>query len=157
MSLHIRKAVPDDFTALLAVEEAAFLGDGYSPYFLKMAPLLYPHTCFVAVSDEVVVGYSLGARDGSDATLGWILTVAVIPSFHGQGTGQKLTEALMQAMVALGMRTQLLTVAPTNPARKLYHKLGFAEVGLERDCYGPGQDRLYMERRVSHENSPCGN
>jgi len=144
----IRPVATGDFCALLKIEHDAFGGDGYSPYFLKMVPELYPLTCFVATVDESLVGYGLGARDGHDESLGWILTVAVMPARQGQGIGKALTERLVQTMQSLGMTTLMLTVEPSNPARELYTKLGFVEVKLERDCYGPDKDRLYMERRV---------
>jgi len=148
MEFGIRKVKTEDFTALLELEQAAFRGDGYSPYFLKMVPVLYPHTCFVATVEDKVVGYSLGARDGHDASLGWVLTVAVSPALHGQGMGKALTEVLVQELEHLGMETLVLTVEPTNPARMLYQRLGFVDAKLERDCYGPGKDRLYMEKRL---------
>jgi len=148
MGYEIRPVGASDFYALLQVELDAFGGDGYSPYFLKMVPQLYPLTCFVATVDENLVGYSLGARDGHDETIGWILTVAVMPARQGHGIGKALTERLVQRMHSLGMMTLILTVEPSNPARELYAKLGFVETKLEIDCYGPGKDRLYMERRV---------
>lgn len=148
MGYEIRHVAQSDFCALLKVEHDAFGGDGYSPYFLKMVPQLYPLTCFVATVDESLVGYSLGARDGHDESIGWILTVAVMPARQGQGIGKALAERLVQAMQSLGMTTLILTVEPSNPAIELYAQLGFVEAKLEIDCYGPGKDRLYMERKV---------
>jgi len=148
MKYTLRKVCQEDFLSLLAVEQEAFLGDGYSAYFIKMIPYLFPDTCFVAVVDQQVVGYSLGAPDGHDQDAGWILTVAVNPKFQGLGIGQALTFTLMDAMTARGMTTLFLTVEPSNPAKALYEKYGFRDIRFEQGCYGEGKDRYYMERRV---------
>jgi len=148
MKYTLRKVYQEDFLSLLAVEQDAFLGDGYSPYFLKMIPYLFPDTCFVAVVDGQVVGYSLGAPDGHDRKSGWILTVAVKHGHQGLGIGKALTFTLMDAMTERGMTTLFLTVEPSNPAKVLYEKYGFRDIRFEQDCYGEGKDRYYMERKV---------
>jgi len=149
MHYTIRPVNFGDFAALMDIELAAFGEHGYCGYFVKMIPHLFPHSCLLAEVDGHAVGYSLGAPDGGDVTTAWILTAAVKPDFQGHGLGKSLTCELMRVMEARGARTFLLTVEPDNPARELYRRLGFVEVKYEADCYGQGQHRYYMQRKVS--------
>ncbi|MBT9177052.1 MAG: Acetyltransferase YpeA [Firmicutes bacterium] len=155
MDSTIRPVRCEDFEALQDIEIAAFGASGYCNYFIKMIPHLFPASCLVAVVDGQVAGYSLGAVDGHDPLRAWILTVAVKPQFQNRGLGKELTCRLMQVMEARGTRSFVLTVEPNNSARKLYQRLGFCDLKFEADCYGAGQDRYYMERKVEHEDN-CG-
>ncbi|MBT9156475.1 MAG: Acetyltransferase YpeA [Firmicutes bacterium] len=148
MGSTIRPVRCEDFAALQDIEIAAFGAAGYCNYFIKMVPHLFPASCLVAEVNGQVAGYSLGAVDGHDQTRAWILTAAVKPEFQNCGLGKELTCRLMEIMEARGTRSFVLTVEPNNPARKLYQRLGFSDLKYEADCYGKGQDRYYMERRV---------
>jgi len=145
----VRKVALGDFFGLLEVEQEAFLGDGYSPYFIKMIPHLYPDTCFVAEAEGHIIAYSLGARDGHDREVGWILTAAVKRGYQGHGIGTAVATALVDAMGQQQIKRLILTVEPSNPARELYRRHGFVETKFEEDCYGLGKARYYMERRLA--------
>lgn len=148
MEYTIRPVRCEDYQALQDIELAAFGAWGYCNYFLKMIPHLFPASCLLAEVNGQIAGYSLGAVDGHDLARAWILTAAVKPQFQNRGLGRELTCRLMQAMEERGARSFMLTVEPNNPARQLYFRLGFSDVKFERDCYGLGQDRYYMERKV---------
>ncbi|MBS3984828.1 MAG: GNAT family N-acetyltransferase [Selenomonadales bacterium] len=148
MEYTIRPVRCEDYQALQDIELAAFGACGYCNYFLKMIPHLFPTSCLLAEVNGQIAGYSLGAVDGHDLARAWILTAAVKPQFQNRGLGRELTCRLMQAMEERGARSFMLTVEPNNPARQLYFRLGFSDVKFERDCYGLGQDRYYMERKV---------
>ena len=138
----------EEFQALQDIELAAFGAFGYCNYFLKMIPHLFPASCLVAEVGGQIAGYSLGAFDGHDPSRAWILTAAVKPQFQNRGLGKELTCRLMQLMETQGARSFWLTVEPNNPARQLYVRMGFVDIKFEPDCYGEGQDRYYMERKV---------
>ncbi len=148
MHYTIRGVRIEDFPALRDIELAVFGAVECCNYFIKMIPHLFPASCLIAEENGQIAGYSLGAVDGHDPLRAWILTVAVKPQFQNRGFGKELTCRLMQAMEARGTRSFVLTVEPGNPARALYQRLGFHDIKFEPDCYGPGGDRYYMERKV---------
>jgi ribosomal protein S18 acetylase RimI-like enzyme len=70
----------------------------------------------------------------------------VHPDERGRGLGTRLLEALLVEVDRLAVSVYL-TVNPANvPARELYTRFGFRERETVLEYYGPGQDRLIMER-----------
>ena len=57
------------------------------------------------------------------------LSIAVVPSRRGKGTGGQLLEALLDRARQDGYRAISLSVEPDNPALKLYERHGFKKVG----------------------------
>ena len=79
--------------------------------------------------------------------------VVVHPDVRGQGIGASLVNAGLDWAAAVGARRMLLEVRPDNdPAAGLYRRLGFEEVSVRRDYYGPGHDALVMQRGVGSED-----
>jgi ribosomal protein S18 acetylase RimI-like enzyme len=56
------------------------------------------------------------------------LSVAVVPEWRGQGIGTALMDALLAALAKAGYGRASLSVQRTNPAVRLYRRLGFATV-----------------------------
>jgi ribosomal-protein-alanine N-acetyltransferase len=78
-----------------------------------------------------------------------LLTLAVAPDFQGQGAGQRLLAQFLQTAQDLGAVTAFLEVAESNaPARHLYTKAGFAEVGRRKRYYGGHEDALVLSRTL---------
>lgn len=76
-------------------------------------------------------------------------------SFHlsgklrGQGVGEWFWGRVMAAIDADGFTLSRLSVKPDNQrAISVYRKHGFQTVKEAVDYYGPGEDRLIMERRI---------
>lgn len=76
-------------------------------------------------------------------------------SFHlnaalrGQGLGNWFFGRVLAELDAAGIRQLGLTVRADNPgAVELYRRHGFVVRCEARDHYGPGEDRLVMERRL---------
>lgn len=68
----------------------------------------------------------LGVR--ADRT--WITRLGVIPSARRSGVGEVLSRGLLEQSYSLGIKFTMLEVIKTNaPARRLFLKLGFYEVG----------------------------
>jgi GNAT superfamily N-acetyltransferase len=57
------------------------------------------------------------------------LGVAVVPEQRGHGVGTALMEALAERARAAGLARLGLSVAAGNPARQLYSRLGYVELG----------------------------
>lgn len=148
MGLIIRAVTTEDFEILMDIEHDSFKGDGYSPYFVKMIPYLYPDTCFIAEWEGLPAGYGFGAIDGLDHDTGWLMTIAVKHDYRSKGIGKALTLKVIETLENLKLNKIVLTVSPNNPARNLYKRIGFQDYKFEKDCYGKGEDRYYMERII---------
>ena len=99
----------------------------------------------VAVEDDDVIGYV-----GSQTVLGWtdMMNVAVHPDHRRKGVGEKLVLALEDALKAQESTCLTLEVRASNePAKSLYEKLGFTEVGRRKNYYrNPKEDALIMRK-----------
>jgi [ribosomal protein S18]-alanine N-acetyltransferase len=142
----LRAARLEDLGALAALDARAFESlDGDDPYSygaLRQFLDLFPDLLVVAEQDGVLVGYGLG---GIGSESGWILGVAVEPSFQGAGIGRALTQAVLERMEARGVRRVSVTVHPDNAAALgLYRSLGFELERSEPDYFGEAKPRLLL-------------
>ena len=99
----------------------------------------------VAVEGDDVIGYV-----GSQTVLGWsdMMNVAVHPDHRRKGVGEALVVALEEALKAQESTCLTLEVRASNePAKALYEKLGFIEVGRRKNYYrNPKEDALIMRK-----------
>ena len=105
-----------------------------------------PLSCWlVAVEGERLAGYI-----GSQTVMGEsdMMNVAVAPDYRRQGVGEKLILALVDALKERGSHWLMLEVRQSNaPARALYEKLGFVEVGRRKNYYrNPKEDALILRK-----------
>nr|WP_044023196.1 ribosomal protein S18-alanine N-acetyltransferase [Bacillus sp. SG-1] len=75
-----------------------------------------------------------------------ITNIAVLPSYRGQGLGDKLMRSMIEIAKEMGARTMTLEVRVSNtPAQSLYRKFGFQEGGIRKNYYSDNQeDALVM-------------
>jgi ribosomal protein S18 acetylase RimI-like enzyme len=59
-----------------------------------------------------------------------LIDIALLPEYRGRGIGTELIRALLDEVVPDG-GTVKLSVAESNPARRLYERLGFRTVGSD--------------------------
>ena len=99
----------------------------------------------VAVEGECLAGYvgSQTVLDESD-----MMNIAVHPDFRRCGVAKQLVEQLVEALKQRGSRCLTLEVRTSNePARKLYEKLGFQQIGLRKNYYrNPREDALILRK-----------
>ena len=146
-----RPVAEEDWQELLRLEREAYGVQGYSPYFLKMVPVLFGDLCWLAELPDGPCGYALGALEERDRKRGWLINVVVLPEAANQGVGGRLVGLCLDALRGKGAELIRLTVAPDNgPALKLYEKHGFRRVRADPAYYGEGQPRLLMEARGDH-------
>ena len=136
------RAAPSDaevFAALLAANRSAYdareeLGRAHAVVWITYTP------------DGSAGGFLLAWEIVDELE---ILDVFVLPSARRHGLGSALmTQALAHAREA-GKQRALLEVRTSNqPARRLYQKLGFAEVGERKAYYADGEDALLLELRL---------
>ena len=105
-----------------------------------------PLSCWlVAEEDGEVAGYI-----GSQTVMGEtdMMNVAVHPDYRRRGIGEKLVEALVEALKSWESHCLTLEVRASNaPAKALYEKLGFTQVGLRKNYYrNPKEDALILRK-----------
>lgn len=101
----------------------------------------------VALEEDTVVGYigSQTVLDESD-----MMNVAVHPDHRRKGVGEALVCALAVELSKLGSVSLTLEVRATNkPAKQMYEKLGFMQVGRRPNYYrNPKEDALILRKML---------
>ena len=99
----------------------------------------------VALNDDRVAGYV-----GSQTVVGEtdMMNVAVHPDFRRQGIAEALVLALVAELQKIGSNCLTLEVRASNePARQLYEKLGFYQIGRRPKYYrNPREDALILRK-----------
>ena len=99
----------------------------------------------VALDGDRLVGYV-----GSQSVLGEtdMMNIAVHPDYRRQGIAEKLVLSLVDALKAKGNYCLTLEVRASNePAKALYGKLGFTQVGLRPRYYrNPREDACILRK-----------
>ena len=99
----------------------------------------------VAEVDGCVAGYvgSQSAIDEAD-----MMNIAVHPDYRRKGIAEKLVAALCEGLARKGIHALLLEVRASNePAKALYEKLGFTQVGRRPNYYrNPREDALILRK-----------
>ena len=99
----------------------------------------------VALDGDRVVGYV-----GSQSVLGEtdMMNIAVHPDYRRQGIAEKLVLSLVDALKSKGNYCLTLEVRASNePAKALYEKLGFTQVGLRPRYYrNPREDACILRK-----------
>ena len=98
-------------------------------------------TCFLLTEPQ---GFLLGRVMLDEAEL---LTLAIAPPAQGRGLGQTLLSRFLQTAREKAAATAYLEVAEGNaPARAIYAKAGFIEVGRRKRYYAGVEDALLLAR-----------
>ena len=99
----------------------------------------------VALEGERVVAYV-----GSQSVLGEtdMMNIAVHPDCRRQGIAEALVNSLVEALREKGNHSLMLEVRASNaPAKALYEKLGFIQVGLRKNYYrNPREDACILRK-----------
>jgi ribosomal-protein-alanine N-acetyltransferase len=140
----IARAGPSHVQALAAIHQAAFPpGQRWGPDAMALQ-LALPGV--LALLDPLG-GMAMLRVAADEAEL---LTLAVLPQRHRQGIGRALLAAAAREAAACGAAAMFLEVATRNaPARALYAREGFTEVGRRRRYYADGDDALVLRRDLT--------
>ena len=116
-----RGIVPEEFLANMSYQEsekrwAARLNDSEGK------------TCIYVAEDEVghIVGFVSGGpdRDNDPVYKGELYAIYILQAHHGKGIGHRLTLALVEGLLQMGLDSMILWVFSVNPARRFYEALG---------------------------------
>ena len=101
----------------------------------------------VLEEDGRVLGY-VGTQTVMDETD--MMNIAVHPDHRRKGIADALMAALISDLERMGSHSLTLEVRVSNePARKLYERWGFAEVGRRKNYYrNPREDALILRREI---------
>lgn len=102
----------------------------------------------VAVDGDAVVGY-VGSQTVMDETD--MMNIAVDSGYRRLGIAEALVNALVDALKKSGSHCLTLEVRASNePAKKLYEKLGFRQIGVRRNYYrNPKEDAHILRKEWS--------
>ena len=128
---------PCDVYALARLHATSF-ADAWSAEWI--AKLLAQPGTFALLEGEEAGGFVLVRTAGGEAE---ILTLAVAPAARRRGIGSFLISAACRKAQEIGAEAVFLEVNRANePAKTLYTRLGFREVGQRRGYYQtPGADK----------------
>jgi ribosomal-protein-alanine N-acetyltransferase len=133
---------------LLPIEDELFGAERWSAAMF-WSELAAGHYYRIARDDTGIVGYAGLAVTGPDEA--WIHNIAVRRDRQRAGVGRALLDDLLAEADRRGATHVLLEVAVDNePARTLYRRYGFVEVGRRRGYYQPSNtDALVLRREAS--------
>jgi [ribosomal protein S18]-alanine N-acetyltransferase len=97
-----------------------------------------------ATSGRTLTGFILSRLTAGEAE---ILSVAIAPAWRGRALSRPLLDLHLRQLAGLGVRSVFLDVDKSNaPARALYKRAGFYEVGQRQGYYAGGATALVLRR-----------
>jgi len=116
-----RGIVPEDYLANMSYEEsekrwAGRLSDSEAKTRIYVAEDAAGH----------IAGFVCGGpdRDNDPVYKSELYAIYILEGYHGQGIGRRLTLALVEALLQMGLDSMILWVFAVNPARRFYEALG---------------------------------
>jgi ribosomal-protein-alanine N-acetyltransferase len=138
-------ATPRDAGSLAALHAASF-NRGWSEHEFEQLLTDRGVVAERAASGRRNVGFIVSRRAADEAE---ILSVAVARSWRGRGLARRLLDLHLRRLTGLGLRAVFLEVDDGNtPARRLYARAGFREVGRRPGYYAQsgGKGALVLRR-----------
>ena len=151
MSVSVRPAVATDVAAIVALEAEAFPLDPWSASLVGegVAGTVPTVSYLVAEHEGAFAGYAVLSVVDTDAEL---QRIAVPAPLRRAGVAAALLEGVRAAAAAGGAARLLLEVREDNaPARRLYERDGFTELGRRPRYYRDGTDALVLSAAVTME------
>lgn len=148
---------PEDVAAVMAIERRSFSSN-------------WPRTAFEReLSRNAMARYLVLELTGEDGAVGlagfaglWLMldeahvvTVAVLPEYRGRSFGSLLVHGLLDVATAHQMSVATLECRVSNtPARQLYARYGFYEVGLRKRYYSDNQEDAVIMTTEEFDSAP---
>ena len=137
----------DDVAAIMDIERCVYPFPWTEGIFRDCVHVGY--CCWVYTQGNDVVGYSVMSIGAAEAH---ILNLCVAPEQQGCGIGSQMMLHLLELAGKHQAAAVFLEVRPSNKkALKLYHALGFQDVGIRKDYYPDHKGRenaLILERKL---------
>ena len=137
----------DDVATIMNIEKRVYPFPWTEGIFRDCVHVGY--CCWVYTQGNDVVGYSVMSIGAAEAH---ILNLCVAPEQQGCGIGSQMMLHLLELAGKHQAAAVFLEVRPSNKkALKLYHALGFQDVGIRKDYYPDHKGRenaLILERKL---------
>jgi [ribosomal protein S18]-alanine N-acetyltransferase len=149
--VEIRSMHELDVPVIAAIERSAYQFPWSEGIFRDCLRVGY--VCRVIDIDGNLAGYGIMSLGAAEAH---ILNVCIRDAFRSQGFARKIMLYLIERARGAGMREAFLEVRPSNvPAARLYHSLGFEQVGMRRGYYQAtvGREDAAVLRLILQEDS----
>lgn len=136
MGIEIRQAEIDDLAAIFHLGEKVFTSQEYSnlyrtwdEYEVTTFFNQESENMFVAVDNEVVVGFAMGTtieKSHSAWSYGHLVWLGIAPEYARKGVGSMLFDRFKKRMKAEGVRMLMVdTQADNKPAIRFFKRKGF--------------------------------
>ncbi len=136
-----------DLKAVCAIEQTAYEFPWEPATFKDCFNVGY--CCWIGEKGGQILAYGICSVGAGESH---ILNICVAPHTQGQGFGAIMLEKLIEVATKHRAESMFLEVRPSNHAAiKLYHKMGFNEIGSRRDYYPARkgrEDALVMARML---------
>lgn len=146
MDYLISKMKPEDVPKVLRLEEASFTCPWSFQDFLNLCTDKN-YVALVCRAEEKLLGYAVLLVTGTEADVANVCTAV---ESRGKGVATCLLNRLFDFGDADGVETYFLEVRESNlPARKLYEKLSFTEIGIRKDYYRKPREHAVIMRKIT--------
>ncbi|MEY3973604.1 MAG: hypothetical protein RJA71_916 [Actinomycetota bacterium] len=145
-----RQPIALDIPVLASYEKELFPYSPWSTAQFKEEFAGIPTTRFMSVAetDNQIVGYC-GVFLPAPGVEADVLTVAVLPDFRRQGIAREFMRQIGEWAKDRGASALMLEVEKSNSAAiELYRSLGYMQISVRMDYYGPGQDAFVMRKEL---------
>lgn len=151
-TVQIDSGTSSDIDAVMVVMESAFgkrFGEAWTRSQLAgILPMSGVHLLVAREAEgEPIVGFSLLRTVADESEL---LLLAVLPSHHRRGVGQRLLDAFLELARNEGVTRVHLEVRDGNPAVTMYQNVGFSPVGRRRNYYHGADGRRFDAITLAH-------
>jgi [ribosomal protein S18]-alanine N-acetyltransferase len=145
-SVEIRPMHELDVPVIVAIERAAYQFPWSEGIFRDCLRVGY--VCRVVDVGGEMAGYGIMSVGAGEAH---ILNVCIHDEFRCRGLARRILLHLLERALAAGMHEAFLEVRPSNTAAaRLYHSMGFEQVGVRRGYYqaAVGREDAAVLRRI---------
>ena len=142
----IRAMTAEDVAYVAQLEKVCFAGDPWPEETFLLGMTLPISHYFVYEEEGEIAGYFCGTVLFEDAE---VQNVATAPKFRQKGIGQALMAFFEDTAKEKGAENCFLEVRVSNtPARSLYEKRGYEQIGIRKKYYPDGEDALVMKKSL---------
>lgn len=150
--VHIRPMMEIDLPEVAAIERQSYAFPWSENIFRDCLRVGY--TCRALDLSGRVIGYAVMSLGAGEAH---VLNVCVRQEFRNLGFGRRMLEHLLERAAGSGVVEAFLEVRPSNLAAiRLYHQLGFEQIGIRRGYYQAvdGREDAIVLKRDLRSNIP---